>query len=315
MREKLGRLLDRAGGALKGRLHPGLERSLTLLEFEARMATAFSRAAATAATRVIDSRDPISWEFSGFSQHGEDGIIDYLCSRLKERHRFFFEIGSADGLENCTAWLAFARGYGGVMVEGDPNLSARCRRMLEGRVWNIEAVNLMVNTDSISSLMKMCPHRDPDVFVIDIDGIDYHVAREILAMGYRPKIFVVEYNSSFGPERSVTVPYEPMFSRWEAHPTGLFYGASVSAWRALLGRHGYSFATVDSSGVNAFFLDPACFPEGFAAAVRGPAFRDNLGDLNEATRPYRDDCGDLVLPGRDWRSQFERIADAPFVEV
>jgi hypothetical protein len=42
-----------------------------------RMATAYSRAAATAATRVVEATDPISWEFAGFSQHGEDGIIDY----------------------------------------------------------------------------------------------------------------------------------------------------------------------------------------------------------------------------------------------
>jgi hypothetical protein len=286
-----------------------------LLEAEVRMAAAFSRAAATAVTRVVDPSDPISWEFTGFSQHGEDGIIDYLCSRLKERHRFFFEIGSADGLENCTAWLAFARGYGGVMVEGNPELSARCRRMLEGRVWNIEAINSMVDADNISSLMKMCPHRDPDVFVIDIDGIDYYIGQKVLEMGFRPRIFVVEYNSSFGPDRSVTVTYKSTFSRWEAHPTGLYYGASVAAWRALLDRHGYRFATVDSSGVNAFFLDPACFPDGFADALRGPTFRDNLGDANGATRPYRDDRGDLVLPARDWRSQLERLADVSLVEV
>jgi hypothetical protein len=315
MRRTFRRLFDRARRLLKGGLHPDLERSLPRLEVEARMATAFSRAAATAATRVVDPSDPISWEFSGFSQHGEDGIIDYLCSRLTRGHRFFFEIGSADGLENCTAWLAFARGYGGVMVEGDPDLSARCRRMLDGRVWNIEAVNLMVDADNISSLMKMCPHRDPDVFVIDIDGIDYYVGQKVLELGYRPKIFVVEYNSSFGPERSVTVAYRPAFSRWEAHPTGLYYGASIAAWQGLLDRHGYRFVTVESSGVNGFFIDPACFPDRFTAALRGTAFLDNLGDLNGTTRPYRDDRGDLVIPDRHWRSQLEQMADARFIQV
>jgi hypothetical protein len=315
MRERIHRLLGRADRALKGKLHPDLERSLLLLETETRMATAFSRAAATAAARVLDPTDPVSWEFTGFSQHGEDGVIDYLCSRLKERNRFFFEIGSADGLENCTAWLAFARGYGGVMVEGNPVLSGRCRAMLEGRVWNVQAVNLMVDKDNISRLMKMCPAREPDVFIIDIDGIDYYVAEEVLELGFRPKIFVAEYNSSFGPERAVTIPYRPTFSRWESHPTGLHYGASIAAWRALLGRYGYRFVSVESSGTNAFFLDPARFPDGFADALRGVAFRDNNGDLNGATRPYRDDRGDLVVPDRDWRSQLGRLEDAKLVEV
>jgi hypothetical protein len=104
-----------------------------------------------------------------------------------------------------------------------------------------------------------------------------------------------------------------MFSRWDAHPTGMFYGVSVSAWRALLGRHGYRFVTVDSNGVNAFFIDPVCFPDGFADAIQGLAFRDNNGD--GIVRPYKDEHGDLVQPARDWRSQIAQIADAPFVEV
>jgi len=109
-------------------------------ETDMRIAAALSRAAATATIRSIDPTDPASWEFAGFSQHGEDGILDYLCSCMVSRNRFFFEIGSADGLENCTAWLAHARGYGGVMVEGDPVLLERCRKSLEGRIWNVHAV-------------------------------------------------------------------------------------------------------------------------------------------------------------------------------
>lgn len=41
-----------------------------------------ARGAATAGLRAIDPLDPRTWEFSGFSQNGEDGIIDHLLTGL-----------------------------------------------------------------------------------------------------------------------------------------------------------------------------------------------------------------------------------------
>jgi hypothetical protein len=307
----INRLVRRFGGTQSA----AIEDSLWRIETDMRISTSLSRAAATAATRSVDATDPVSWEFSGFSQHGEDGILDYLCTRMASRNRFFFEIGSADGLENCTAWLAHSRGYGGVMVEGDPVLLERCRKMLQGRIWNVQAVNLMVDAENVSSLMKLCPYRDPDVFVLDIDGIDYYVMKRVLELDYRPKVILVEYNSAFGPNRAVTVPYKPGLSRWKEHATGLFYGVSIAAWRALLSQQRYSFVTVETSGTNAFFLDQAAFPDGFISAIRGTTFLDNIGDLNGATRPYKDASGDLVLPLRDWKAQLEKLADMNFIEI
>src|SRR5215469_14699739 len=115
------------------------------LKVEAKIATAFSRAAATSATRQIDPRDPCTWEFSGFSQFGEDGIIDYLCSKLLKSNRFFFEIGSADGLQNCSTWLALGRSYSGIMVDGDPVASRKCKEMIEEGVWNVHTIERMVD--------------------------------------------------------------------------------------------------------------------------------------------------------------------------
>ena len=43
---------------------------LTRVELQSRISTAMSRAAA-AASRLIDPRVPLTWEFAGFSQHGE----------------------------------------------------------------------------------------------------------------------------------------------------------------------------------------------------------------------------------------------------
>jgi hypothetical protein len=286
------------------------------LEIETRIAAAMARADATAGVRRIDPSNPISWEFGGFSQHGEDGIHDYLISHLKDRNRFFFEIGSADGLENCSSWFAIARSYAGVMVEGNPSQSRRCARVVNGHwVCNVHPVNLMVDGQNIKSLMKMCPFQNADLFVIDIDGIDYYILQKVLEMGFRPKVLTVEYNSAFGPEAAITVPYRGSFDRLAAHPTGIYYGVSVAAWRKLLGGFGYKFLSVESSGGNAFFADPAAFPDGFLRDIRGCDFLEGVGDVNGATRPFLDAAGDLTMPKRDWKAQFQIIKDMEFVKV
>jgi hypothetical protein len=285
------------------------------LETQSRIALALARAAATSGCRTIDPKDPETWQFSGFSQNGEDGIIDYLCAHVERKNRFFVEIGSSDGLENNTSWMAMAKRYGGLMVEGDSRSSSRCRDMYKDLNLAVHCINLFVDVDNIASLLKLCPFKDPDLFSLDVDGIDFYIARKVLDLGYRPKVWSVEYNSAFGPERSVTVVYKPRFDRVSEHASWLYYGVSITAWRTLLEARGYRFITVDSNGINAFFIDPAAFPDGFATGVKQETFRENALDLNGATSPRKDASGDLVMPPRDWRSQFSLIQDKEFVTV
>jgi UDP-glucose 4-epimerase len=56
-----------------------------------------------------------------------------------------------------------------------------------------------------------------------------------------PSIVVVEYNSRFGPERAVTVPYDPAFVRTTAHHSNIYYGASLAALCLLAKRKDYFF--------------------------------------------------------------------------
>jgi hypothetical protein len=281
---------------------------------DGRIALSYARAAATCAARRIDVNNPITWEFAGFSQHGEDGIHDFLCANLIRPNRFFFEIGSAGGLENCSTWFAMARGYGGVMVEGNPQRAVRCQRLC-ARMLNVHAIQLMVTPENVGNLIKMCPMRDPDLFILDIDSVDYHILKKVLELGLRPRIVTVEYNSSLGPERALTIPLRPEFDRFQAHASGLYYGASIRAWRKLLEKQGYQFLTVESNGVNAFFADPAAFAPGFLASVHGLEFLDNFSDMNAATCPRIGADGVHVMPARDWRTQFELIKGMEFVEV
>ena len=90
-----------------------------------RIAIALAKGGAMMLARTVDNTDPRTWEFSGFSQNGEDGIIDVLCRQLASRNRYVVEIGAADGTENNSSWLLVAERYEGLMVEGDSRQSAR----------------------------------------------------------------------------------------------------------------------------------------------------------------------------------------------
>lgn len=271
--------LDLKHGKLK--LLKKISRYLHTLRSLERVSMSLARGGATSAARSVDLTRPSTWEFSGFSQNGEDGIIDVLLSNLKSPNRYFMEIGASDGLENNTAWLAQARRYAGLWIEGDPNLSARCRDLFEAMNYGVDIRNLFVTREGAGSLGRLSREREPDVFSLDIDGNDYHMMKALLAEGLSPKVCVVEYNSAFGPDLQVTVPYVPDFRVASGKGANLFYGCSLNAWKTLFARNGYAFVTVERNGVNAFFARRDAFVRGFVDGIEGLAFAENTSQLRE----------------------------------
>ncbi|MES2825638.1 MAG: hypothetical protein V4732_18705 [Pseudomonadota bacterium] len=266
-----------------------------------RIGLALSKAAATINNRQIDLTRPFTWEFSGFSQNGEDGIIEVLRKQLKSCNRYFIEIGASDGIENNTAWLVVAEKYNGLMVEGSKSLAARADRVVKRYSIGAECKNIFVTRENISGLQSFAMHKDPDLFSLDIDGNDYYIAKAILEGGFKPKIFVVEYNSAYGPEECITVEYKDDFKFTTAHATKLYYGVSIAAWKKLFNAHGYQFITVDRHGVNAFFVDPQYFDMHFLNAIEGAGFVENQYQFTK----FRS----------SWAEQFKLIADQKFVKT
>jgi hypothetical protein len=265
------------------------------------MGIALGKGGAMMHARNIDLTQPETWEFSGFSQNGEDGILDVLRKQLLDRNRYFIEIGSADGMQNNSSWLVVAEQYNGLMIEGNPRLVERAKRMLSNHSIGLDCINMFVSSENIHELKSLALHSDPDVFSLDIDGIDYYIAKSIMDGGFRPKIFAVEYNSVFGPERNITIPYQKNFIFTQAHSTQLYYGVSIGAWRKFFAHYGYRFVAVDSKGVNAFFVDPECFDESFLSAINAATFAENIYQLRKFKGPFE--------------KQFLLIADQEFQEV
>lgn len=266
-----------------------------------RIAIGLSKGGTMMQARNIDLTNPASWEFSGFSQNGEDGILDVLRRQLVVSNRYFVEIGAADGIENNTAWLLVAEKWGGLMIEGNSRLVERARRTVLGYSIGAEIQSQFVTISNVGRILGLIRHKNPDILSLDIDGNDYYIVRAIMESGLRPKIFVVEYNSAYGPERSQTVEYQDDFIFTKAHTSHLYYGASISGWRKFFEHWEYRFVTVDRNGVNGFFVAPEYFDPYFLNAVAGLDFAENQSQLNRF--------------GLNSEGQYRLIANQPFVAI
>ena len=87
---------------------------------------------------------------------------------------------------------------------------------------------------------------------VDIDGNDYWVWDRLDVVN--PVIVVAEYNSVFGADHAITVPYDPGFTRGNAHYSHLYWGASLKALSLVADRKNYALVGCNSAGNNAFFV-------------------------------------------------------------
>lgn len=187
------------------------------------------------------------------------------------------------------------------MVEGN-----KLHSKLSGIIFNIfnkgvRPVNSFVTKDNIQDLLKESITLSPDVFSLDIDGNDYYLVESILLNNLKPRIFVVEYNANFGPDRSVTIPYTPNFDYSSAHWSRLYFGVSISAWKKLFNRFGYDFLTVESNGINAFFILSEAFPQDFLSSLDKIDFKDNKIEAQ--------------LFKSSWVERCKLISDMPLIEI
>lgn len=262
---------------------------------------ALARGAAASCCREIIASVPYTWEFSAFSQNGEDGIIDYLSRKIRKPNWYFIEIGSNTGMENNTSWLGIARKYSGLWIEGNHNYSSWAAKIISPLSLGIECICLKVNPSNVNKIKEKTLFLDPDVFSLDIDGVDYYVMKAIIESGFRPKICVVEYNSVFGPEMKLTIKYNDDFDYTTAHPTRLYFGVSINAWRKFFALHGYRFVGVDSNGVNAFFINPSEFEREFVNNIRGLEFQENF---------YH-----ALKFKLSWQERFKMIQDMDYIQI
>jgi len=206
-------------------------------------------------------------EFKVFSQFGDDGIIQYLIHHVAvpREQRVFIEFGVENYMEANTRFLLMNDNWRGLIMDSDPNNMACVRTSSYYWKHDLTAVAAFIDRENINDLFRGQGFTgEIGLLSIDIDGNDYWVWDRIEAVN--PIIVVVEYNSMFGARHAVTIPYNPSFSRSQAHYSNLYWGSSLKALYLLAQRKGYALAGCNSAGNNAYFIR-----------------RDKLGPLRELT--------------------------------
>lgn len=245
-------------------------------------------------------------EFRAFSQWGEDGIIQYLLRQVQVDRPIFIEFGTQDYTESNTRFLLVNDNWSGLIIDGSrENIYAVMHSEMYWR-HNVKAVCAFVTRENIDQLIRDNGlSGDIGLLSVDIDGNDYWVWEAITSV--RPVIAVVEYNWRFGPERRVTVPYDPGFDRARAHASMIYYGASLAALCALGRRKGYAFVGCNSAGNNAFFLREDCRPASL------PTLSAREGYVAGRFREARDGVGRLAFLTA--AEEETLVASLPLVEV
>lgn len=192
-------------------------------------------------------------EFRVFSQFGDDGIIQYLVDTLKIENKRFIEFGVENYNESNTRFLLENNNWQGLVIDGSEKNVQYIKNTTNYWRHDLSAVCEFVTAENINSIIQEAGFSgDIGLLHIDIDGNDYWLWKAITVV--RPMVVIVEYNSLFGAQRSITVPYEPDFVRHNKHYSGLYAGASLKALCQLADEKGYRFVGCNSAGNNAYFV-------------------------------------------------------------
>lgn len=192
-------------------------------------------------------------EFKVFSQWGDDGIIEFLVSYLDIPSKTFIEFGVEDYTESNTRFLLINRNWSGLVMDGSKKNIDFIQK--DNIYWQHEltAKQVFVTKENINKeIIDSGFSGELGILHVDIDGNDYWIWKEIDSVN--PVIIIVEYNSVFGKDRAITVPYDPSFVRNEKHYSDLFFGASIKAFVTLGQSKGYSFIGCNTAGNNAYFV-------------------------------------------------------------
>ncbi|GAB2520392.1 hypothetical protein [Spirosoma aerophilum] len=227
-------------------------------------------------------------EFKVFSQFGDDGIIQCIINNTKVSNTKFVEFGVETYDEANTKFLLMYKNWQGLVIDGSEANVNIIKKDPFFWQYDLTAVSSFITAENINDLLlKNGFSGKIGLLSIDIDGNDYWVWKAITVT--EPDIVVVEYNSLFGIDRAITIPYKSDFYRGNEHYSNLYFGASLAALYDLAKAKGYSFIGCNQAGNNAFFIKdnlidkikPVSLEEGFVSA-RFREARNKNGELTYA---------------------------------
>ncbi|MEQ9287543.1 MAG: hypothetical protein RIG77_11570 [Cyclobacteriaceae bacterium] len=196
--------------------------------------------------------DLSSAEFKVFSQWGDDGIIQYLVEKIEPEFYQFVEFGVGNYREANTRFLLINNNWTGLVMDCDQKNIDQIKHEKIYWKYDLKVRRELVTIENVNKIISNEGFKGGiGLLHIDIDGNDYWIWKSITCI--EPLIVIVEYNSVFGIDRPITIPYNEKFTR-DQHHSGLYLGASLLALCDLANEKGYYFIGSNSAGNNAYFV-------------------------------------------------------------
>jgi hypothetical protein len=208
-----------------------------------------------------ESVNPLNrFEHKIYSQHGEDGILREIFSRIGTTSKTFFEFGAGSGSENNTIALLID-GWRGWWIDGGDYVDIY-RKLFASSIEKNKLVvsKKMVTSKNINDIVKeLAIPEEIDFISIDIDGNDYYIWQALDAT--RPRVVAIEYNAGY--------PHDMHFLQEESSAMwngSNFFGASLRTLNELAKKKRYTLVACDLVGANAFFVRDDCLGGKFELA-------------------------------------------------
>ena len=129
--------------------------------------------------RIIKSKnlDYINkFEYKITSQNNEDGIIEYLSSKIKKPDNFFFEIGF--DYNEFNSFNLIKKNWSGTLIDGD---QIKCDKLnvCINKYYRKKKINIISNFINYININKIIEtyisKKNFDFFSLDTDGMDYWI--------------------------------------------------------------------------------------------------------------------------------------------
>jgi hypothetical protein len=214
--------------------------------------------------------------FRVFSESDEDGILHYLFSLLGTSTRTLVDLGASQLHGSNTANLLVNHGWTGLLIDGSEEridaLKAFYRECPDTSNYPPECVASWITAENVNELLESHGQAGSiDLLCIDLDGVDYWIWKALDVV--TPRVVVVEYQCVWGPERSVTVPYDPQFKAVFEGKYGVYNSASLAAFVKLGALKGYRLVGCQRYGYNAFFVRNGVGVDAFPAVTPQECFK------------------------------------------
>lgn len=191
--------------------------------------------------------DIIKFQKKGFSQGGEEGILDFLITTIGVQKKWFVELGASNGITGSNTRFLMLQNWNGICIEGNSKRFLSLKNNTKD-FSNIFCCNKMVSLEygyTINEILNdfPCP-KDFDLLSIDIDGNDYWVWKSLTE--YNPSLVVIEYNPNWSESLSIRYDKNHRYDRTK------YFGATATALESLGKTKGYTLVCLING--NLFFV-------------------------------------------------------------